>query len=236
MLWHPLDALMVRDGSPGEIRYGWLEISSGLHSAAPAVSFVPVGSSETAEWFETYVLPHEGAAVRVLCGFRYSPEEVEDLLQQSYVRLLEARRRDTPIQNPRGFLLTIAQHVAIDYQRSRRVTPCYPVSNLEALEVSSPEPGPERVAIGRNLLRAVSQAISGLPPRCRDILLLRKIEGLSQKEVAHRLGIAEDTVQKQVAKAVRLCAVALFRDDPKGALNGEARTAHSIKSSSECDA
>jgi RNA polymerase sigma factor (sigma-70 family) len=207
-----------------------------LHGAVPAVSFVRVTTSETSDWFETYVLPHEGAAVRVLCGFRYSPEEVEDLLQQSYVKVLEARRRNEQIHNPRGFLLTIAQHVAIDYQRSRRVTPFYPVSNLEALEVSSPEPGPERVAIGRNLLRAVSHAISGLPPRCRDILLLRKVNGLSQKEVAQRLGIAEDTVQKQVAKAVRLCAVALFRDDPTGAILGEARSSRSVKSSSGCDA
>lgn len=202
----------------------------------PAVSFVRVASSEASDWFETYVLPHEGAAVRVLCGFRYSPEEVEDLLQQSYVKVLEARRRDTQILNPRAFLLTIAQHVAIDYQRNRRVTPFYPVSNIEALEVSSPEPGPERIAIGRNLLRAVSHAISGLPPRCRDILLLRKVDGLSQKEVAHRLGIAEDTVQKQVAKAVRLCAAALFRDDLTEALTGEGRSSRSVQSASECDA
>lgn len=166
---------------------------------------------DAAGWFETCILPHERAAVAVLAGFRYSPEDVEDLLQQTYVKVLEASRRTT-VSNPRAFLLTTAHHVAIDYLRKRRVTPFQPVPDVEIMNVSSSEPGPERTAIAGNLLQAVTRAFAKLPPRCRDVLLLRKVEGLSQREVAHRLGIAEDTVQKQVAKGVRLCAAALFRD------------------------
>jgi RNA polymerase sigma factor (sigma-70 family) len=185
-----------------------------LHSGERHVSVRAVTTTDPTTWFETCVLPHEGGAVRVLAGFRFAPEEIEDLLQQTYVKVLEAARR-TQISSPRAFLLTTAQHVAIDYLRSRRVIPFQPVPDIEALNVSSPEPGPERAAISRNLLSVVSHAIAALPPRCRDILLLRKVDGLSQREVAHRLGIAEDTVQKQVAKGVRLCAVVLFRDEER---------------------
>jgi RNA polymerase sigma factor (sigma-70 family) len=166
--------------------------------------------NDAAAWFESRVLPHERAAVRLLTRFCNDPDEVEDLLQQAYVKVLEAARRDA-ILYPRAFLLKTTHHVAIDHLRSRRVVPFTPVSETEYLHFSSPEPGPEQTAIGRNLLGVVIQAIAALPPRCRDVFLLRKIDGLSQREVAERLRIAEATVQKQVAKGVRICARALFR-------------------------
>jgi len=156
------------------------------------------------------VLPHEGAAVRLLLRFCNDRDVVEDLLQQAYVKVLEAARR-TQISYPRAFLLKTAHHVAIDYLRSRRVVPFTPLSDTEYQHVSSPDPGPERAAIGGNLLSVVMAAIAALPPRCRDVVLLRKVEGLSQREVAQRLRIAEATVEKQVAKGIRQCAVALFR-------------------------
>jgi len=167
-------------------------------------------TKDAAAWFESKVLPHEGAAVRLLLRFCKDREEVEDLLQQAYVKVLEAARR-CEIAYPRAFLLKTTHHLAIDHLRSRRVVPFSALSDAEYLHISSPEPGPERIVIGGNLLSIVLGAIQALPPRCRDIVLLRKIEGLSQREVAQRLRIAEATVVKQVAKGIRQCAVALFR-------------------------
>jgi len=177
---------------------------------------------DAAEWFESCVLPHERAAVRLLLRLCNDRDDVEDLLQQSYVKVLEAARR-TEILHPRAFLLKTARHLAIDHLRSRRVVPFTPVAEAEYLHFSSPEPGPEQAVIGRNLLSVVVQAIGALPPRCRDVFLLRKIDGLSQREVAQKLRIAEATVQKQVAKGVRQCALALFRgsDDMAGEVPAE---------------
>jgi RNA polymerase sigma-70 factor (ECF subfamily) len=49
------------------------------------------------------------------------------------------------------------------------------------------------------------QALATLPPRCREVTVLRKLKGIPQREVAARLGIAEKTVEEQVARGVRRC-------------------------------
>ena len=66
--------------------------------------------------------------------------------------------------------------------------------------------------VGRNeLLGLLVEALATLPPRCREITILRKLKGLPQKEVAARLGIAEKTVEEQVARGVRRCEEYLRR-------------------------
>jgi RNA polymerase sigma-70 factor (ECF subfamily) len=57
-------------------------------------------------------------------------------------------------------------------------------------------------------------AIGELPPRCREVVTLRKIEGLSQREVARKMGITEDTVERQVSNGIRLLRKLLYRDCP----------------------
>jgi RNA polymerase sigma-70 factor (ECF subfamily) len=59
-------------------------------------------------------------------------------------------------------------------------------------------------------LRRLAEAFDRLPDRCREVVWLRKVEELPQKEVARRLGVAEKTVEKQVAKGARLIADYMF--------------------------
>jgi RNA polymerase sigma-70 factor (ECF subfamily) len=59
-------------------------------------------------------------------------------------------------------------------------------------------------------LGVLVEALEALPPRCREVVVLRKVDGLSQREVAAEMGIAEDTVEKQIAKGMRALADALF--------------------------
>jgi RNA polymerase sigma factor (sigma-70 family) len=69
---------------------------------------------------------------------------------------------------------------------------------------------PERHASGRAELRLLQVALDALPPRCREVVEMRKVEGLSQRDVAARLGITEDTVERQVANGMRALADALL--------------------------
>jgi len=55
-------------------------------------------------------------------------------------------------------------------------------------------------------LGRLTRAIQALPERCRQVLTLRKIYGLSQREIATRLGLPESTVEAEVADGVRRCA------------------------------
>jgi RNA polymerase sigma-70 factor (ECF subfamily) len=84
---------------------------------------------------------------------------------------------------------------------------------MDSLNLSADEPSPERVVAARAELEEVLRLMSRLPARCRQVLELRKIQGLSQREIAARLGITEAVVENDVAKGLRLISKAL-RDRP----------------------
>ncbi|MDN4037604.1 RNA polymerase sigma factor [Massilia sp. YIM B02443] len=77
-------------------------------------------------------------------------------------------------------------------------------------DLSACELTPERHASGRAELNVLVEAIDALPARCRQAVMLRKVDGLSQRDVAAEMGITEDTVEKQLAKGMRAIADALF--------------------------
>jgi RNA polymerase sigma factor (sigma-70 family) len=89
------------------------------------------------------------------------------------------------------------------------------------LNVSDDKPSSEAYVAARQELRLLQAALDDLPPRCRQVVLLRKVEGFSQKEVAKQMGITIETVENQVAKGVRLLALAL--GGRRGAVTTEAR-------------
>jgi RNA polymerase sigma-70 factor (ECF subfamily) len=95
------------------------------------------------------------------------------------------------------------------------------MADFDLLNVSDDAPSSEVCVAARQELRALQAALDGLPPRCRQIVMLRKIEGLSQKEVANQMGISVDTVENQVAKGMRLLTQAM--SGRRGAITTEAR-------------
>lgn len=93
-----------------------------------------------------------------------------------------------------------------DRRRRARVVSIEPVGDFASLDVLVDEASPERWFGGRQLLGRLAEAFDGLPDRCREVVWLRRVEELSQKEVAVRMGISEKTVEKHIAKAARLLA------------------------------
>jgi RNA polymerase sigma-70 factor (ECF subfamily) len=83
-------------------------------------------------------------------------------------------------------------------------------ADLESLNVHIDEISPEHHAMAHEDLHTLLRAFDQLPPRCRQVVWMRRIEDLSQREVATRLGIGETVVEKQIAKAMRRFADALF--------------------------
>ena len=87
------------------------------------------------------------------------------------------------------------------------------MADLENLFVVSDEPPVDRVVAGRQEMELLMRALEELPPRCREVVRLRKVEGLSQREVASRLGVTVNTVEKQTSKGIRRLADLLFGTD-----------------------
>jgi RNA polymerase sigma-70 factor (ECF subfamily) len=88
-------------------------------------------------------------------------------------------------------------------RRSKIVT-IESIADMTALDVPDDAPGPERHATGQRELRRVEAAIATMPPQVRKVFWLRRVDGLSQRETASRLGLAEHTIEKYGAKGLKL--------------------------------
>ncbi|MCP1572601.1 extracytoplasmic-function sigma-70 factor [Herbaspirillum rubrisubalbicans] len=177
--------------------------------------------TETDEWFSREILPLENALWRFLRRNSHgSGDEIADLMQEVYVRLYEASCVSRPEQ-PKAFMFSIARNLLIDRARRSQVVSIEAYADLEALEITPDLLSPERHAIGLQELRLLQRALDELPERCRQVVKLRKIDGLSQREVAMHMGIAEDTVERQISKGIRAMAQSLLSMGVTVALAGK---------------
>jgi RNA polymerase sigma-70 factor (ECF subfamily) len=160
-------------------------------------------------WFCREILPYEAALVRFLSRKWTEASEVQDIRHDIYVRILEAAERERP-HHPRAFLFSVARHILIDRARRNRVVAIDLLDDLDALNILIDEASPERRASGREQLQRLTRLMNRLPPRPREVVWMRRIEGLSLKEIAARLGIAEHTVEKHLMRGIRQLADALF--------------------------
>ncbi len=172
--------------------------------------------TELDNWFVREVLVHERALALFLQRAWPHRDEWHDLRQETYARVYEAAARTRP-DTPKAFLLTTARHLITDRLRRSRVVSIDSVGDMEALNVLVDEVSPERWSSGRQTLTRLGEAFDRLPDRCREVVWLRRVEELPQKEVAMRMGISEKTVEKQLAKGVRLIADYFHMDEPVAA-------------------
>ena len=157
-----------------------------------------------AKWFAEEVQPHEPALKAWLRGRFPSLTDADDLVQEAYSRLLRARETGS-IACARAFLFVTARNLALNQLRHLRHERPDGLMELDASGVLDESAAiPESVARAEDL-QLLIRAIQSLPDRCRQIMTLRKIYGLSQQEVATKLGISVHTVEAQGAIGLRKC-------------------------------
>lgn len=127
--------------------------------------------------------------------------DVDDIIQESYAILAGLASVDH-INSPRNYFFEVAKSVVLRSLRRSRVVMIDAQAQAEILEIPEPGPNAERIVSDRQELTEVAAFIDQLPDRCREVFVLRKLRGLSQREVARQLGIAESTVEKHMVKAL----------------------------------
>ena len=166
------------------------------------------GRARRAAWVAARVMPHEPAVRRWLQRSRVPENEIDDLVQQAYCRLAELDSVEG-IRSPDAYFFEVVRRLFLNNIRRARVVNIESVAEIETLNVYADEISPERVVAARRELGEVMRLIEHLPPRCRKVFELRKIQGLSQREIAEQLGIAETIVENEVVKGLRLISRAL---------------------------
>lgn len=156
-------------------------------------------------WFKREVLVHE----RLLMGFlgRVWPqrEEIADIRQEAYARIYEVATKSLP-HAPKAFLFSIARHIMTDRRRRERIVSIYSVGDYDFSNDLIEERSPDRSVGARQELVYLAHAFDRLPPQCREVMWMRRVQEMPQREVAHRLGITEKSVEHQVSKSSRLLA------------------------------
>ena len=166
-------------------------------------------------WFKREILPQEAAFLRYL--FRVWPkrDEITDLRQEVYARVFESARTSRP-QMPRAFLFATARNLMADRVRRARVVSIEAVGDIDELNVLVEDITPEHQAIARQELKRLAWAFDRLPPKCREVIWLRRVQEMSQKEVAKHLRVRETTIEKHVSRAVRLLAQFMLAGNNRG--------------------
>jgi RNA polymerase sigma factor (sigma-70 family) len=156
-------------------------------------------------WFKREVLSHEDILMRFLSRVWPRRDEVPDIRQESYARVYEAAQKSRP-QAPKAFLFATAKHLMADRIRRERIVSIQAGGENEYLNVLIDEISPEQRAVASQELLRLARAFDRLSPRCREVVWLRRVKELSQKQVAARLGLAEKTVEKHLSAGARLLA------------------------------
>ncbi len=169
-------------------------------------------------WLAQHVLPHE-ATMRARLGHltRRTGVDVDDIVQETYAVLARLESVEA-IRNPRGYALQVATSLFLQDLRRRKVVSIGTMSDLASLNVIDDRPSPEQQVSGQQELRRVQTAISSMPSKIGKVFWLRRVEGLSQRETANRLGLTEHTVEKYMARGMKIL-LAQFEHGGKAALD-----------------
>jgi RNA polymerase sigma-70 factor (ECF subfamily) len=163
-------------------------------------------------WFKTQILPLEGALMAFLRHRWRDSEDLIDLRQDIYERVLAAVYANGRPQSAKAYLFATARNHLVNQFRRQQIVSFELVADMEGLDHEFDLFATDRHLSSRDELRRVKAAIELLPPRCRAVIHLRRVEGLSARETADRLEVSLSTVEKEFTHGMRAIAEYLLGD------------------------
>lgn len=161
-------------------------------------------SPDQSRWFAEHVQPHEAALRAFLIAQFPTLPDVDDLVQDTFSRVLRVQAAG-PVESARGLMFATARNLALDALRRRQVVSFEPMAENNDSAVYMDVTDVAETVSKRQDLELLTEAIQALPDRCRQVMTLRGVYGLSQREIAEKLGISENTVEKQMSKGLKRC-------------------------------
>ena len=167
----------------------------------------------------------------LLSRITFTPaQEIEDILQETFVRVYQSALKQE-IRFPKAFMVKTALRIANHQKYSNRIDYVEAIEDFSSNGVilgkgEQKDGSLDSDYIKQERFELLCQAINELPVKCRKVLILKKVYGLSQKEIAKRLEISESTVEKHVAKGILKCNQFLNEQEKR---NDSSKTVSSVK-------
>lgn len=159
-------------------------------------------------WFKSIILVHEPALRRQLRRMSLPAVEIDDVVAETLARAYVATDWER-IEQGRSYLFTIARNLLTDAARRKAVVSFDLMADLEVLNVVDSSSSAEEVVTVRDELRRLQTIIDSLPPQCRRVFVLRRVQERSIQEIAAELSLSNSTVEKHLTKAIALVTRAL---------------------------
>lgn len=166
-------------------------------------------------WFADHVFVFHEQHRRYALNLVRQREEAEELVQEAYARLF-ALDDWAGIANPNAFTIRIIRNLAVERFRRAEVVRIDQSVLLSKLDLEDQQPTPDIVAMDRSELHRVAEVLQEMPPRMREAISLRRIEGLPPAQVAERMNISVSTVETHIKRALRLLVQRLDRPEARG--------------------
>lgn len=173
------------------------------------------GRRDIVVWVASHVLPHEAAARGWLRQLVASRADIDDVIQEAYCRIA-ALETIEHIRSGKAYFFQTVRHIALEHLRRSKIVRIDSVSDVELVRIADDSPSVERITAGARQLKKVQALIEGLPRKCREVFILRRVHGVSQKEIARELGISESTVEMHAARGLKLILEKLAGEETQG--------------------
>ena len=146
------------------------------------------------------------------------PQDIEDIVQETYVRACQFKSKED-IQSPGAFMTRIARNLAIDHLKRAESRLTYTWNENTETEInamSSLVDEPYEQVTSREEFALFCEAVRHLPLQCRRVFVLKKVYGHSQREIARKLNLSENTVEKHVAQGLKRCIFYMRQHSEEG--------------------
>lgn len=165
-------------------------------------------------WFTQEVLPLERDLVRFIARHCRDGADIPDVRQEVYERVLTGSPADGP-RSTRSYVFTVARHVLIDRARRAKIVSFEQIADIDTVDAQVDVLAEDRHMTARDELRRAMLGLEQLPPRCREVVRLRKVEGLSIRETADRMQVSHHTIERQLTLGLRALANFMLGGDAR---------------------
>lgn len=153
-------------------------------------------------WYVREVLPHQQALMGYMCKLtRRDASDVADLVQEALTRVYSAAKKKKP-KEAKNFLFVTARNLFFDEARRAKVVTIESVAQYEDVEIEYESISPDAEVSAGQEWKMLNQALDSLSPKSKEVIIMRRVYGFSQRETAKKLDISEASVESHIKRGV----------------------------------